>query len=156
MRGLRILRNRIPARKGLIRDRSGATALEFALVALPFFMLAIGIIVVAERLWAWQSLSTAAADVARCAGIANTSCASVATSTANTVTYATKTAGTYGFSGLTASNVTVSTGSTAQTACNNTTASVVYVKLSYTYTWTPLSLLPATISGSACFPLASS
>lgn len=141
----------------LLRDCRGATAVEFALVALPLLMLLIGTIALGIRLWAWQALAAAAADAARCAGIDATSCADVATSASATKTYAISAAATRGFPGLSASDVTVSTGTTAQEACNGTSASVVYVSLSYTYgSWTSLVPLPSTISGSACFPLAAS
>lgn len=145
-------------KRGLFHDRSGAAALEFAMVALPFFMLTIGFVVVANRLWSWQALTTVAGETARCAGIGASSCASVTTSTTATITYAVSTiAPQYGFTGLTASNVTVETGASAKTACNNTTANVVYVSISYTYSWTPpIVLFPATISASSCFPLSSS
>lgn len=144
-------------RLGLVRDLGGAAALEFALVSLPFFAIIIGFIILATRLWAWQALTAVAAETARCAGINALSCQNVATASGNTITYATTIAPQYGFPGLTAGNVSVQTGARAQTACNNTTASVVYVALSYTYSWTAQIVpLPATVSASACFPLPTS
>lgn len=141
----------------LLQDRRGATAVEFALVVVPLLMLLIGTIALGARLWAWQVLTAAAADAARCAGIDAASCANVATSAAATRTYAVSAAATRGFTGLATGDVTVSTGTTARAACNGISASVVYVSLSYTYgSWTSVVPLPATITGSACFPLASS
>lgn len=49
----------------LRRDESGATAIEFGLVAMPFFMLLFAILELALVFWTTQVLETAVADASR-------------------------------------------------------------------------------------------
>lgn len=49
----------------LDRDESGATAIEFAMVALPFFLLVFALLEISLRFFAGQVLETAVADAAR-------------------------------------------------------------------------------------------
>jgi len=58
------LRRRLILRH-FLKDREGATAVEFALVALPFFGIIFAIIEVALTFWATQVLENAVADASR-------------------------------------------------------------------------------------------
>lgn len=58
------LRRRLILRH-FLKDREGATAVEFALVALPFFGIIFAIIEVALAFWATQVLENAVADASR-------------------------------------------------------------------------------------------
>jgi Flp pilus assembly protein TadG len=139
----------------LLRDSGGSTALEFALTALALVMLIIGVGEFGAVCWAWQVLEATAGDAARCAGLNATSCKNAATTPINTQNYAASAALGRGFSGVTASSVTVTTGAAAQTTCA-TTAPVVVVAINYTFSWAALVPMPSTVTASACFPLASS
>lgn len=66
--GLKALAGRIAIRTGfarLRRDRSGATTVEFALVALPFFGLLFAILETALMFFAGQTMDTAVTQAAR-------------------------------------------------------------------------------------------
>lgn len=58
------LRRRLILRH-FLKNRDGATAVEFALVALPFFAIIFAIIEIALTFWATQVLENAVADAAR-------------------------------------------------------------------------------------------
>lgn len=58
------LRRRLILRH-FLKDREGATAVEFALVALPFFGIIFAIIEIALTFWATQVLENAVADASR-------------------------------------------------------------------------------------------
>ncbi len=141
-----------PAR--LAGDETGTTTLEFALMALAVMMLIIGIGEFGMVVWSWQAIEATANDAARCAGLNAPSCKNAGTTPANTQTYAVSAAQSRGFTSLSTSNVTVTTGSSAQTACGGTTATVVQVTVTYQSNWTFLVPLPSTLSSSACYPLA--
>lgn len=57
-----------------LADGGGASAVEFALVALPFFLMVFGIIEVGRALWTRQALSEVAMNGARCAGVVHPAC----------------------------------------------------------------------------------
>jgi Flp pilus assembly protein TadG len=141
---------RIP--HGFRRDVAGSTTLEFAMTALAMVLVLIGFVELGIVTWSWQVLETAATEAARCAGINATSCKNVDTAPANTQNFASTTAQGLGLSSVTASNVTVSTGAAAQTACG-TTATVVSVALTYQFGTAFLPPLPSSITASACYPL---
>jgi Flp pilus assembly protein TadG len=61
-------------RRSLARERNGATALEFALVAGVFIPLSLGILDTGLLMWTKGTLQTTAALTARCAAIASPDC----------------------------------------------------------------------------------
>jgi hypothetical protein len=61
------------------RDKSGATALEFAMVAGPLLLLIFGVIEFSRAEWARQSLQDIAIHGARCMGVRQTACTTGAT-----------------------------------------------------------------------------
>lgn len=74
----------------LYRDRSGATALEFGLVASVFIPLCLAIFGAGFLMWTRGALQSVAAQTARCAAIQGTECADVtgyAISTATSWTF---------------------------------------------------------------------
>jgi Flp pilus assembly protein TadG len=137
----------------LRRQRGGAAALEFALAVTPLLLLLLGTIEGGLLLWSWQALEGAVIDAGRCAALDATSCQNAATTPSNTASYAASAAQLRGLSSVTASNVTVSTGTTAKALCGNTTASVVTVSIAYKFSMISLIPLPSTLTVAACFPL---
>jgi Flp pilus assembly protein TadG len=116
-------------------DKSGATALEFALCAPAFFMLVMGIVELGLLVWMQLALQQGVEAAARCASINKTACASadLIKGYASTQTY-----------GLTppANTFTVTT-----PACGN------MVQASYTPTYLPSFPIPTqTLTAQACFP----
>jgi Flp pilus assembly protein TadG len=141
-------------RTGNVRgDEAGGAITEFAMVLPVTLMLIIGLLQAGIQFWRWQALEAAAIDAARCAGINAALCQQVTLLPASTQSYAATAAQSRGLYGVTAANVTVLTGSAAQTACGGTTAIVVSVSLSYTFGTIFLVTLPSTLSASACYPL---
>jgi Flp pilus assembly protein TadG len=139
----------------LRRDTGASTAMEFALAAIPLFMLILGIIKSGLLFWDWQALQGAAMDAGRCAALNATSCGNPVASTTNTQAYAANAAHARGVGGITSGNVTVLTGTAAQTACGGTTANVVSVSLSYQLGLIGFVPLPSSLRASACYPLSS-
>jgi len=146
----------MPKRRWLRHDNAGSTALQFALVALPLFLLIIGIIESSLLFWSWQALEGASVDAGRCAALNAPLCGNPTTSVTLTQTYAANAAVSRGLDSITASDVTVLTGAPAQAACGNSTASVISVAISYKYPMISFVPLPSALKASACFPLSSS
>ena len=113
----------------------GATALEFALCAPAFFMLAMGIVELGLQVWMQLALQQGVEAAARCASINKNACAS----SSQIQAYAA--AQSYGLSPPNTS-FSVSTPS-----CGN------LVQASYTPNYLPNFPIPAqTLTASACFP----
>jgi Flp pilus assembly protein TadG len=144
---------RYPRRLG--GHTSGATSLEFALAAIPLFLLLLGIIESGLLFWSWQALQAAAIDAGHCAANNFPACAHVATTPASTASYAATAAQQRGLNRVTSSNVSVTTGTAAQSLCGSTTASVVSILMTYQYPMISFIKLPSSLSASACFPLSS-
>ena len=94
-------------RFGVVRrgGKSGATALEFAVVLPVLLLLESGVIELGRMAWIIQTLSTVGQTTARCVAIGSGACTSG-------TTYATNLANSYGVT-LDSSNVTVATVSAA-------------------------------------------
>jgi Flp pilus assembly protein TadG len=96
--------------RDILRNRSGATAIEFALIMPALFLFLAGGIELTTTMWSWNSLENVAKVVARCAAISSPKCATVTTGCASTdasICYAIDVAETYGFSDFEASYVSV-------------------------------------------------
>jgi Flp pilus assembly protein TadG len=141
------------SRRDFLGHRSGSTALEFGITALPMMFLLMGVIEGGLLFWSWQALEGAAIDAARCAAINASSCKNPISTPGNTASYAAKAAAIRGLSGVTASNVTVTTGAAAQSLCGNTTASVVSVAMAYHFPAMEVVPLLSNLTVSTCFPL---
>lgn len=59
-----------------IRDERGASAVEFAIVAVPLLLLLFGTIEYGRLMWTRQAMQSLANETARCMGIVQTECAS--------------------------------------------------------------------------------
>jgi Flp pilus assembly protein TadG len=145
----------MPARHRLRRHAAASTSIEFALVALPLFLMFLGIIEGGLLYWSWQALEGAAIDAGRCAALNAPSCGNPTLSVAATQSYAVAAAAQRGRTGVTTANVTVQTGAAAQASCGKTTANVVTITMTYTFPMISFVPLPSTLTASACFPLAS-
>ncbi len=127
----------------------GTAALEFAIVCGVFLPLAIGIVEVGLVLWTKAALQTAAELAARCGAIKSPDCPNVT----DTQQFAVSTAQGWTVSGISdVSNVAVATNG----GCNGAPGSFESVTISSTY-WTglPAFFPAASISATACYPLAS-
>jgi Flp pilus assembly protein TadG len=123
------------------RNRSGGTALEFALIAPALFMFLMGIIWLAYALWIQNALDYSVAEAARCA--ANSSaCGAPSGQTSNLVTtYAA------GVSGASVDSSVFTYIAPANGTCG------YKVTASYPMTLAiPFLTLALTLTSSACFP----
>jgi Flp pilus assembly protein TadG len=134
----------------LARDRRGAETIEFALTALILLVIVMGMLELGTMAWVWQALQSTAWDAARCAGISASACANVTTAPSSTASYAVSSAQTRGLA-ITTSNVTVSTGTSAQAACGY--SNMVQVAVTFPFGTVFLVPLPTSVTGSACYPL---
>jgi Flp pilus assembly protein TadG len=133
----------------LVRNRSGAAALEFALVASVFLMLLLGTIQIGLLWWTENALQTTAMLTARCAALQH-----FCTTPQTTQAFAVSTAGKYTLSNaITASNVSV----TSASSCDASTPGYShFTRVTITSTvWANvlISALGGTaIKASACYP----
>jgi Flp pilus assembly protein TadG len=122
----------------IARDKRGASALEFALIAPAFFLFIFGIIEFGLVFWTQVGLQHGAEMAARCASINTKLCLTNNPSTITT--YATQQA--YGLT-LPASTFTYSTA-----ACGN------QVSATYSFVFVGLpNLGPLTLTAQSCFPV---
>jgi Flp pilus assembly protein TadG len=121
--------------KTFLRDRKGGTAIEFALTAPAFFLLAMGAVEVGLLCWAQLALQQGSEAAARCASINKTICGT----TAQIQTYAS--AQSFGLAPAT------STFTVSNAACGNR------VQASYNPPFlTGFAMSSVTLTASACFP----
>jgi Flp pilus assembly protein TadG len=116
--------------------RDGATALEFALIALPLLLLVCGIMDFGRMVWTEATLHRAVEDAARCASVNATLCGS----TAATAAYA---AGRTPGLGIGSSAFTV----TAQSCGNEVAATYPFA-----FVFSGFFPFSVTLTASACFP----
>jgi Flp pilus assembly protein TadG len=135
-----------------LRAVSGATAVEFALVAGPMFLIIFGVFEFGRAMWTREALQSVAVEGARCMGVLNTSCAPSGVYSA-TVTRA--------FVQNEARKLSVALEDSAVTLSNNTSCTGVagFSQVSINYTFTTLVPLLITqfqngipLVVSACFP----
>lgn len=151
------------------RDERGASALEFAVVALPLILFMFGILEFGRAIWIEQALQSAADRTARCIGLkipqasgcaasALSSCgcydASGNYSATNAQNYAVYAAQQWGVT-VAASNVTPS-----NAASCNVSGSTSFAQATITYTFSPVTtLIPLLqnkpMSAQACYPMSS-
>jgi Flp pilus assembly protein TadG len=143
------------AARRFLRARGGASAVEFALVIPPLFLLMAAVLEYGRLLWTREALQETAASAARCMGMTSSSCASGgAYSSANTTTYVKNVASTWGVP-LTAANITLNN----STTCAGVSAPNGFSSVSLTYTFQtvmPHELLALSsgtaLTTDACFP----
>lgn len=138
-------------------NRRAATAVEFAILALPLLMLVFGTLEFGRALWVREALQMTAVQAARCMGILSSSCASSgAYSSSNTTTYIENLAAQWGVT-LTGANLTTLTRNSSNSWCQVTGTSLSEVTISYTFQSPLAGLISAlasglSLSGHACYP----
>ncbi len=151
-----LCRNKLVAvrsiRRRLLRDRRGATSLEFAILGTALMTMCLGILEYGRLSWTREALQAIANQGARCMGLQAASCAVAgAYDSATTVTYLSGQAATWDIA-LTTSSFTLTRGTT----CGGV-GGFSQVAISYTFQ-TVLPLLLTQASGGvplvvkSCFP----
>jgi Flp pilus assembly protein TadG len=141
---------------GLPGATSGATAVEFALVASAFLTLLFGIVEFGRAYWDYQVIQEVATEGARCMGLHASSCASGTPKACNVqaaTAYMTALSQTRG---LTLPNSAVVTPATSCAATCGGTAGLSRVQISYRFTTVVPALIGPlngkTLTATACFP----
>ena len=130
--------------RGLLDDKRGAAAIEFALASTALMLLVFGIVEMGRMLWTRQALQGAAAETARCLAIGSPLCQGGSA-------YAATAAANRGISGLQSSMVAVSVDNPCGTGAGNFTK----VTITYPYASVVPSFVAAPAGGltaTACFP----
>jgi len=139
-------------RKGFWRAVQGTAAIEFAMLAVPFLALGLGIYEFGRACWDLEALQESAAQGARCIGVHQSSCyTSGAFDSSATVTYVQNVANGWGLS-VPSADITP----TQSTTCG-TVAGFAQIQISYSFSTVVGNLIPAlnnqTLNVSSCFPL---
>lgn len=138
--------------RGWLKDRGGATAVEFAMIAPVLLMFVFGILEFSRAMWVHNALQQTAIAGARCEGISQSSVASTAACNGSSVTgYVQSVATGWGIT-VPASGITVS----ANTTCAGATGFSA-VTINYTFQTAVPQVLGSMASGvpmsaNACFP----
>lgn len=140
---------------GLIGDRRGASAVEFAMVIGPLLLLICGVFEFGRVMWTREALQETATAGARCMGMTASSCASGGGySSTGTITYIEGVAAGWGIT-LTASDITLA----SDAACAGVTAANGFSSVTIAYPFQ--SIAPnvvkalsgtTTLTATACFP----
>jgi Flp pilus assembly protein TadG len=136
----------------MLRSNRGAAAVEFGIVALPLFMLALGIFEFARLYWTQEALQESATAGARCVGILESSCASSgAYNSANTISYIQQVAGNWGIT-VPSADITA----TNSTSCGGLSG-FSQVQINYTFTTLVPNIVPIPTAGksltvTSCYP----
>lgn len=138
--------------RSFLRDKSGANAVEFALLSVPLLMVLMGTFEFGRMYWAQHVLDEIAVAGARCVGVLQTGCTQNGVyNAASAVSYISSRAATDGIA-LSNANITVN---------NNTTCSGLSgfssVQVSYTFATVMPAFLASLANGpnlnaQACFP----
>jgi Flp pilus assembly protein TadG len=138
--------------KRFVQDRSGANAVEFALLSVPLLLLLLGTVEFGRMFWAQHALQETATAGARCVGVLQTGCTQNGTYNAvNTITFISGMAAQDGIA-LTSADISVNNNTTCSGLSGFTT-----VQISYTFATVLPSFLTSLanaplLRATACFP----
>lgn len=123
----------------LLRSRSGVASLEFALVAIPFFLMVFGIVEFSRLVWTQSAMQFAVEKAARCASVNKSLCDPSTPSLVQTYAQSQMLA-----PGTTAANFSLDL---SKSSCNKVSASL-------TFTFLLPELLPSSVvlSAQSCYP----
>jgi Flp pilus assembly protein TadG len=131
-------------------DRGGASAVEFALIIVPFTLVLFGVIEFGRLLWTLNALQETAIAGARCMGVLNTSCAAGgAYSSTNATNFIRTTATGWGVT-LTAANISLNNAATCAGVGDFSQVTITYTFMTVVPTITQLASKPLSVN--ACFP----
>jgi Flp pilus assembly protein TadG len=139
----------------LLHHQGGASALEFALVAVPLLLIIVGTVEYGRALWTQQAMQSLAISTARCIGVQQTQCTNSGTYNANkTSTWVIGEAAKLGVP-LQAVNLTVNASTTCRGVAGFATVTISYVFVSAAPQFVTSLLLGPTLRAEACFPVQS-
>jgi hypothetical protein len=138
--------------KRFCRNKSGATALEFAMVAGPLLLLIFGVIEFSRVEWSRQSLQELAIHGARCMGVRQTACTTgTSVDPAKTKTYLINQGRTYGFE-LASNGITLESNVSCDGVAGFSRVSLVYDFRTAVPGLIEALLVTLPLRAQACFP----
>jgi Flp pilus assembly protein TadG len=136
-----------------LRHEGGASALEFALVAVPLLLIIVGTIEYGRALWTQQAMQSLAISAARCIGVQQTQCTNSGVyNAAKTSTWVIGEAAKLGVP-LQAANITVNASTTCQGVSGFATVAISYLFVSAAPQVITAMVLGPTLRANACFPV---
>ncbi len=139
---------------GFRKDQIGATAVEFALVAPTFLMFVFLILDGGRMIFAKQSLNSLAAETARCAAIKAIGCTDPPGVQAQAQAWAVNRGLTHDNLKIDPSDVKIFNPTTCFSQSNMAKATISVAWKRGAMTLLPQSIAPATLTATACFPVA--
>jgi Flp pilus assembly protein TadG len=134
------------------RNESGASALEFALLAVPLLLIIFGTIEYGRALWTQQAMQSLAIETARCIGVASTDCANSGTySATRTRDHLITEAAKLGVS-LSSGNITLNPSTTCRGVSGFATVAISYRFVTVVPDFITALMVGPTLNASACFP----
>jgi Flp pilus assembly protein TadG len=138
---------------GFARHQGGASALEFALVAVPLLLIIVGTVEYGRALWTQQAMQSLAISTARCIGVQQTQCTNSGIYNANkTSTWVIGEAAKLGVP-LQAADITVNASTTCRGVAGFATVAISYVFVSAAPEFITALVLGPTLRADACFPV---
>jgi Flp pilus assembly protein TadG len=136
----------------LARNESGASALEFALLAVPLLLMIVGTIEYGRALWTQQAMQSLAIATARCVGVTQSDCSSSGSySSSKTNTWLIAEAAKLGVA-LTTTNISINANTSCQGVTGFATVAITYQFVSAAPKFITALLLGPTLKANACFP----
>jgi len=134
------------------RHQGGASALEFALLAVPLLLIVVGTIEYGRALWTQQAMQSLAIATARCIGVAQSECSNSGTySSGKTTAYVISEAAKLGVP-LEATNVSVNASTSCQGVAGFATVTINYRFVSAVPEFITALFLGPDLRATACFP----
>lgn len=135
-----------------IRHQGGASALEFALLAVPLLLIIVGTIEYGRALWTQQAMQSLAIATARCVGVSQSECSTSGSySSSKTNTYVIAEAAKLGVA-LRSTNISVNANTSCQGLSGFATATITYEFVSAAPAFITALVIGPTLTASACFP----
>lgn len=134
------------------RHDGGASALEFALLAVPLLLMIVGTIEYGRALWTQQAMQSLAIATARCIGVSQSECTSSGSySSTKTNTYLIAEAARLGVA-LQSTNISVNAATSCQGVAGFATVAINYTFVSAAPAFITAMVLGPTLKANACFP----
>jgi Flp pilus assembly protein TadG len=136
---------------GFLRAVSATASIEFAILAIPFFGLSVGVFEFGRFCWTQEALQESVTQAARCIGVHQTSCYSGGVySASGTQTYVQQVASGWGI-GVPTADITP----TQSTSCGGV-AGFAQVQIAYNFSTVAGALIPSlanvAMTANSCFP----
>lgn len=135
-----------------VRHQGGASALEFALLAVPLLLIIVGTIEYGRALWTQQAMQSLAISTARCIGVGQSECSNSGTySSGKTTAFVIAEAAGYGVP-LQAADVSVNASTSCQGVAGFATVTITYRFVSAAPEFITALFLGPNLRATACFP----